>query len=64
MSPNPSTSGPVRPAAAVNQEIRALVEAAGGWLYGESRRRYADLVAEWAVAVAVERRRGELTEAA
>jgi hypothetical protein len=64
MSPNPNTAGSARSSAVVNEEIRALVEAAGGWLYGESRRRYADLVAEWAVAIAVERRRSELTEAA
>jgi hypothetical protein len=38
----------------VNAEIRALVEACGGWLYGETRRRYEVLVAEWTVATAAE----------
>lgn len=53
---------PVRPSAVVNEEIRALVIACGGWLYGESRARYEDLVAEWTVAVAAER--VEVAEAA
>jgi hypothetical protein len=39
----------------VNEEIRALVRRAGGWLYGETRQRYEVLVAEWTVAVAAER---------
>lgn len=63
MSPIPQALGPVRPAAVVNEEIRALVRAAGGWLYGESRQRYALLVTEWTEAVAIERRRGEIVEA-
>jgi hypothetical protein len=46
----------------VNAEIRALVEDAGGWLYGETRQRYELLVAEWAVATATER--GEIVKAA
>lgn len=62
MSPTPQALGPVRPAAVVNEEIRALVKAAGGWLYGESRQRYALLVTEWTEAVAIERRRGEIVE--
>jgi hypothetical protein len=44
----------VRPAAVVNDEIRALVEACGGWLYGEARARYEVLVEEWAAAVRAE----------
>ncbi|WP_372344775.1 hypothetical protein [Streptomyces sp. KL116D] len=59
MSPTPPASGRARPAAEVNAEIRALVEACGGWLYGDSRTRYELLVAEWAAAV-----RGEIVEAA
>jgi len=43
----------------VNEEIRALVEACGGWLYGATRERYEQLVPEWADAV-----RAELSEAA
>lgn len=52
----------MRPSAVVNAEIRALVVACGGWLYGESRRRYEELVAEWTRAVAAER--VEVVEAA
>ena len=59
MSSPPPASGPARPAAAVNEEIRALVEACGGWLYGETRIRYEQLVAEWAAAV-----RADIVEAA
>ncbi|RVU28874.1 hypothetical protein EOT10_03160 [Streptomyces antnestii] len=51
MPPTPPAPGPARPAAAVNEEIRALVEACGGWLYGDTRIRYEQLVAEWAAAV-------------
>lgn len=59
MSPNPQRPGVVRSAAAVNEEIRGLVMACGGWLYGETRERYEELVAEWAAAV-----RAEVVEAA
>lgn len=55
MIPAPLPARPVRPSAVVNAEIRALVVACGGWLYGESRRRYEELVAEWTRAVAAER---------
>ncbi|MFJ9038032.1 hypothetical protein ACIRF8_15735 [Streptomyces sp. NPDC102406] len=58
----PSTPPAPRPAEQVNAEIRALVEACGGWLYGDSRQRYELLVAEWAVAVAAEQ--GDVVEAA
>ncbi|MFC9460009.1 hypothetical protein [Streptomyces sp. NPDC056983] len=51
MPPTPSASGPARPAAAVNEEIRTLVLECGGWLYGDTRQRYEELVAEWAAAV-------------
>lgn len=43
----------------MNEDIRALVTACGGWLYGETRDRYERLVAEWAAAV-----RAEVVEAA
>lgn len=63
MSPAPVPSGPLRSAAAVNEEIRELVMACGGWLYGESRDRYERLVAEWAAAVRAETL-GEIVQAA
>lgn len=59
MIPTPPPSGPARSADAVNAEIRELVEACGGWLYGETRARYEVLIVEWAAAV-----RGEIVEAA
>ena len=62
MPPTPPPCGPVRPAEVVNEEIRALVVKAGGWLYGETRQRYEVLVEEWTVAVAAER--CEVVEAA
>jgi hypothetical protein len=52
----------VRSAAVVNEEIRRLVQAAQGRLYGDARVRYAELVAEWTVAVAAER--ADVVEAA
>ena len=64
MSSPPPTSGSVRPSAVVNEEIRALVVRAGGWLYGPSRDRYEVLVAEWTVAVAAERRCEDIVKAA
>lgn len=62
MIPTPPDSGPVRPSAVVNEEIRQLVAQAGGWLYGEMRQRYEMLRDEWTVATAAER--GEIVEAA
>ncbi|GHD70047.1 hypothetical protein GCM10010317_076500 [Streptomyces mirabilis] len=62
MPPTPPTPGLPRPADVVNEEIRALVARAGGWLYGETRQRYEVLVEEWTVAVAAER--CEVVEAA
>lgn len=64
MSPNLPVLGGVRPSAVVNAEIRALVIACGGWLYGDTRARYAVLVEEWTRAVAVERRLIDVGEAA
>ncbi|MFD7185466.1 hypothetical protein ACFV90_36590 [Streptomyces sp. NPDC059904] len=51
MSPTPPASGRARPAEQVNAEIRALVLECGGWLYGDTRIRYEQLVEEWAAAV-------------
>ncbi|MEK0099867.1 hypothetical protein ACFC4G_06375 [Streptomyces sp. NPDC056002] len=34
----------------MNEEIRALVLACGGWLSGDTRQRYEELVAKWAAA--------------
>ena len=63
MFPDPQRPGSVRSAAEVNEEIRALVRAAGGWLYKDTRARYEQLVEEWTLAVAAERRI-EVVEAA
>ncbi|WP_392971250.1 hypothetical protein [Streptomyces sp. LN245] len=62
MPPTPPPSGPVRPAAVVNEEIRELLAEVGGWLYGETRQRYEVLRDEWTVATAAER--GDIVEAA
>ena len=62
MIPSPLPAGRVRPSAVVNEEIRALVVAAGGYLYGETRQQYEQLVAEWTLACAAER--VEVVEAA
>ncbi|UJV42100.1 hypothetical protein CVT30_21610 [Streptomyces sp. AMCC400023] len=59
MPPTTPALGSVRSSAAVNAEIRALVRAAHGRLYGADRVRYAELVEEWAEAV-----RAEVVEAA
>lgn len=55
MSPKSPACGSVRPSDVVNEEIRALVRSCGGWLYGETRKRYEALVAEWTTAGAAER---------
>lgn len=59
MSPHSPASGLPRSAAVVNEDIRALVVRAGGWLYGDARAEYERLVEEWAAAV-----RAEVVEAA
>ena len=64
MSPDPLASGRVRPAAVVNELIRALFQRSGGRLYGDDRAEYERLVAEWTIAVAAERDRPEIVEAA
>jgi len=51
MSPSPSPSGPPRSAAVVDAEIRALLVATGGWLWGPTRERYEALRDEWVQAV-------------
>lgn len=60
----PTTStlpGSVRSAAAVNQDIRALWQAAGTTLTGAQAAEYQRLLVEWAAAVRAER---EHTQAA
>ena len=51
MSPNSVTTGSVRSAAALNEQIRALWIRSGGSLSAEERAEYELLVAEWAAAV-------------
>lgn len=52
----PPTPGPgsARSAAALNEQIRALLARAGGTLTAEQKREYDGLVAEWAAAVRAE----------
>lgn len=59
MPPTTSGPGPVRSAAVVNEEIRALWQQAGGALTAEQRARYERLLEEWEQAV-----RAEVVEAA
>lgn len=59
MPPDIPSCGSARSAAALNDQIRALLARAGGTLTVEQKREYDGLVAEWAAAV-----RGEVTEAA
>lgn len=54
MPPTSPASGPVRPAAVVQAEIRALLEQTGGWLWGPTRDRYEQLRDEWVAAVQAE----------
>ncbi|MFD6416863.1 hypothetical protein [Streptomyces sp. NPDC060194] len=54
VSPESRPATPVRPAAAVNEEIRALWLRGPGHLTGERRQHYEELVAEWAAAVRAE----------
>lgn len=58
MSPTPLTQGPARPAAAVNEDIRALMHRAGGLLWPQDRPLYERLLAEWVDASMAERSRG------
>ncbi|MFG2352557.1 hypothetical protein [Streptomyces sp. NPDC048521] len=57
-------SGYLRPAAAVNADIRALMLRAGGRLRAEDRPVYQRLVDEWNQATARERTLGEMATAA
>ncbi|WSF59153.1 hypothetical protein OG252_12955 [Streptomyces sp. NBC_01352] len=59
MSPSPSASGPVRSAAVVNEDIRALWRDVRVRLTDEERARLERLYEEWAAAV-----RAEVVEAA
>ena len=59
MSPTPLASGRVRPAAVVNEEIRALWPRTGRELTAEERAEYEQLLVEWAAAL-----RAEVVEAA
>lgn len=59
MIPSPPSSGSARSAAAVQVEIRALLQETGGWLWGPTRARYEQLRDEWVEAV-----REEMTTAA
>lgn len=59
MSRTPAAPGSARPAAAVNEEIRALWQLFGGVLTPEGQREYEQLLMEWAAAT-----RADVTEAA
>ncbi|MEU8968260.1 MULTISPECIES: hypothetical protein [Streptomyces] len=59
MSPEFPTSGSVRSAAEVNEQIRALWLRAGGTLSAQEREEYELLVVQWAAAI-----RGEVIKAA
>jgi len=64
MPATPSSPGSARSAAVVNDEIRELLAATGGWLYGQTRDRYEVLVAEWAAVSRTESLRDGIVEAA
>ncbi|WP_190098722.1 hypothetical protein [Streptomyces griseoflavus] len=51
MSPNSLAQGSARPSVVVDAEIRALLVATGGWLWGPTRERYERLRDEWVQAV-------------
>ncbi|MFK0181872.1 hypothetical protein ACIQVR_38670 [Streptomyces xanthochromogenes] len=59
MPVTPASSGSVRPAAVINDEIRGLVEAGG---LGSDE--YLELLVEWEAAVRSEGLRSDVTEAA
>ena len=54
MSPESPDPAPLRPAAVVDAEIRALLVETGGWLWGPTRERYERLRDEWVAAVQAE----------
>ncbi|WP_369239777.1 hypothetical protein AB5J56_37915 [Streptomyces sp. R21] len=59
MSPDSISSGSVRSAAALNEQIRALWMRTSGTLSAQERAEYELLVVEWAAAI-----RGEVIKAA
>jgi hypothetical protein len=59
MFPDSESSGSVRSAAEVNEQIRALWMRAGGTLSSQERAEYELLVVEWAAAI-----RSDVIEAA
>ena len=59
MSSTPPIPGLPRSADDVQEEIHALMQETGGWLWGPTRARYEQLRDEWIAAV-----RGEMTTAA
>ncbi|MEU9442903.1 hypothetical protein AB0D42_18660 [Streptomyces sp. NPDC048304] len=64
MSITPPRPGFARPAAAVNEDIRALMLRAGGRLRAEDRATYHRLVEEWHAATARERALEDMVAAA
>lgn len=64
MPPTSDPRGSARSADALNEEIRALWQRAGGTLSPEQRREYEVLVTEWAAAVRAEAARPGIVEAA
>ncbi|MFD9540998.1 MULTISPECIES: hypothetical protein [unclassified Streptomyces] len=50
MSPYPNTSGSVRSASVVNEEIRDLWQRSGGLLSPDDETEYQSLLVEWAAA--------------
>lgn len=50
MTPEPCDPGSVRSVSEINDEIRALWQAARGTLTPDERRRYSELLAEYAAA--------------
>lgn len=54
MSPTCPDRAPLRSAAVVQAEIRALLEQTGGWLWGPTRARYELLRDEWVAVVRAE----------
>lgn len=64
MPPTPPMPGRVRSVAELNALIRALWPHPEKRLSDVERARYAELVAEWTVAVAMERGRGDVVKAA
>ncbi|MFJ3812308.1 hypothetical protein ACIPWE_38835 [Streptomyces sp. NPDC090073] len=64
MSTSPPFPGVPRPAEAVNADIRALMQRAGGVLRAEDRPAYQLLVDEWNAAMARKRALGDMATAA